>query len=351
VLGDWLPWEECTKACNKGITIRRKPIVVEKQNDGECAGENDPSRFEYKSCNPGACPPNLVCNSMADVVFVLDGSGSVGERGFLHTKTFAKSMISRMNFGDTRAKAGTVRFSSTVDIIDKMTFDPEKLTKDIEDMSFPRRTTATSMAIVKGLDVLAEGGRKEVAKDKSILMILTDGMPNDSEKTAKMAEVAKTKARVVFAAVGPNLDEGSLLTWASFPPEVNVLHAKNYVGLPGQVSNFLADICPSLECREDSTETDMSDYIGCQSQTVNSRTCQKWTDQLPHAHKYKPNKKGNWPPKFQAMNILGGHNYCRNPDGKEGGIWCYTTDTLTEWEYCNPRVNTTSWEPMATLPR
>merc|ERR1719487_1120647 len=30
VLGDWLPWEQCTKACNKGITIRRKGIAVEK---------------------------------------------------------------------------------------------------------------------------------------------------------------------------------------------------------------------------------------------------------------------------------------------------------------------------------
>merc|ERR1719321_529892 len=101
------------------------------------------------------------------------------------------------------------------------------------------------------------------------------------------------------------------MKWATFPAEQNVLHAKNYLSLTGQVSNFLADLCPQLECREDSSEADMSDYIGCQSQTVSSKTCQKWTDQEPHAHAYKKTKKGKWAPKMHGYNILGGHNYCR----------------------------------------
>jgi hypothetical protein len=30
---------------------------------------------------------------------------------------------------------------------------------------------------------------------------------------------------------------------------------------------------------------------------------------------------------------LGAHNYCRNPDGKEGS-WCFTDFPAVEWEHC-----------------
>lgn len=28
-------------------------------------------------------------------------------------------------------------------------------------------------------------------------------------------------------------------------------------------------------------------------------------------------------------------NFCRNPDGDNGGPWCYTTNPITRWEHCN----------------
>jgi len=67
-------------------------------------------------------------------------------------------------------------------------------------------------------------------------------------------------------------------------------------------------------------------YRGCQTQTVTGKTCQRWTSQSPHTHKKVLGEKG-----------VGGHNYCRNPDG-EDTIWCYTTDPEKRWEYCDPLV-------------
>lgn len=40
-------------------------------------------------------------------------------------------------------------------------------------------------------------------------------------------------------------------------------------------------------------------------------------------------------------------NFCRNPDGKDGGAYCFTTDPDTPWEYCNvPYCSTVANQPL-----
>ena len=55
------------------------------------------------------------------------------------------------------------------------------------------------------------------------------------------------------------------------------------------------------------------------TRTVSGKRCQKWNHQVPHAH-----DQPAWD-----------HNYCRNPDSEDGGVWCYTTDPNVKWEFCN----------------
>ena len=64
------------------------------------------------------------------------------------------------------------------------------------------------------------------------------------------------------------------------------------------------------------TLSDGSDYRGEVSTTEDGVTCQYWSRLWPHTHDktvYNYPKAG-----------LGGHNFCRNPDG-EAKPWCYTT--------------------------
>lgn len=112
-------------------------------------------------------------------------------------------------------------------------------------------------------------------------------------------------------------------------------------------------------------------YRGCTNKTISGRTCQKWADQYPHKHSRVPfpkkcitgrysikNPCTRWVSKwgwcgsssahkrggtkcfggpYQNKGTDGeGNNYCRNPDGESGGIWCYTTDRRKRWEYCKP---------------
>ena len=56
-------------------------------------------------------------------------------------------------------------------------------------------------------------------------------------------------------------------------------------------------------------------YSGKKNVTSSGSSCQVWT-----ASEYPE---------------VGEHNYCRNPDGDSGGVWCYTTHPDEDWEYCS----------------
>ena len=66
--------------------------------------------------------------------------------------------------------------------------------------------------------------------------------------------------------------------------------------------------------------TDGTSYTGMANSTKSGkRTCQMWSVNTPHEHKF---------------NDVGEHNYCRSPDGS-GELWCYTTDVNERWELCD----------------
>ncbi|KFQ71307.1 Plasminogen, partial [Phaethon lepturus] len=74
------------------------------------------------------------------------------------------------------------------------------------------------------------------------------------------------------------------------------------------------------------------DYRGTVAKTGRGRTCQEWSSQKPHSHKY-------FTPVTHPRAGLD-KNYCRNPDGDVNGPWCFTTDTQKKWEYCEiPRCS------------
>ena len=60
-------------------------------------------------------------------------------------------------------------------------------------------------------------------------------------------------------------------------------------------------------------------YTGRLNTTLSGKTCQVWALSVPHEHPYTD---------------VGEHNYCRNPNRNQRGVWCYTTDPDMRKEYC-----------------
>ncbi|XP_077549499.1 tyrosine-protein kinase transmembrane receptor Ror-like [Haemaphysalis longicornis] len=65
------------------------------------------------------------------------------------------------------------------------------------------------------------------------------------------------------------------------------------------------------------------DYRGVVSQTVSGLPCQPWTHQILFS------RIAEYP------EIVGGHNYCRNPGGMESQPWCFTLGVVVKKEVCN----------------
>ena len=75
------------------------------------------------------------------------------------------------------------------------------------------------------------------------------------------------------------------------------------------------------------SKPDGSDYRGKVAKTAAGTTCQAWSEQIPWHHTMTTIAYPD--------SGLGGHNFCRNPDG-ENGAWCYTLDYPNmRWDFCD----------------
>ena len=165
----------------------------------------------------------------ADIVFVLDGSGSIGSSNFLKMKSFVKDVVTSFDvgMGAAQTRFGLIQFATTV----KREFDLSKydtvakIQTAVDKVSYMTGGTNTHLA----LDEMVNNGfaEKNGARPKSeghprVGIVLTDGQSNEPQKTIVSALKAHD-ADITVIAVGigtsVNLDELDII--ASDP---NCLH-------------------------------------------------------------------------------------------------------------------------------
>jgi len=89
----------------------------------------------------------------------------------------------------------------------------------------------------------------------------------------------------------------------------------------------------SLEFDEDNScyENYGESYNGTMVTTENGVLCQRWDASGPQRVMYKYTNIRNFP----ETSLYDAGNYCRNPAEDGARPWCYTTDPLTTWDYCD----------------
>jgi len=274
-LSDWTGWSKCSKACDGGTRKRQKFVKKQASGQGTCPGMWDNARLHYQDCNQQRCevPANavtLTCNAELDVVLVIDGSGSLGQEGWLASKKAAETFVSAFESKDaatpSMARMSVILFSgpntwagikkcwggdgATVDVenecnvklVEHFTEKMADVKSKIADLAWPKGTTLTSLALSVAKTEL-DLGRKDA---QSVVVIITDGRPMSYRRTWFAARDLRRKARLVWVPVTKFAPLRRIKKWATRRWQENVIQVKDFNELssPEVVSRMIADICP-----------------------------------------------------------------------------------------------------------
>ncbi|XP_049667294.1 von Willebrand factor A domain-containing protein 2 [Accipiter gentilis] len=205
----------------------------------------------------------MQCSASLDVLFLLDGSYSIGKGSFERSKHFAGKLCDALDIHPDRVRVGMIQFSSTPHLefpLDSY-LTKQEVKERIKRIVFRGGSTETGQALKYILRKGFPGGRNSSVPE--ILIVISDGKSQGS--TAMPAMQVKERHITVFA-VGikfPRWEELHVL--ASEPTEQHVLFAGDaddaanglYSTLTGSVCSATAPGCKveSHPCERRTLET------------------------------------------------------------------------------------------------
>lgn len=273
VLERWTSWSGCSKACGGGFQTSIRRIKIRAKGQGRCPSSKSRYRRRYKKCNTHRCVPMLAtmtleCKSKLDVVILLDGSGSLGSRGWSATKKMGKMLIDAFKNAD--AQVGLILFSGprssgTLMKCFRGKESPDKcgtewvghfpdgtgsakiaaLAAKVDTLQWPAATTMTSVALAAAENELRMG-RSDA---QSLVIVVTDGRPMSARRTFQAARSLREKARLMFVPVGRNVPIRFLKQCASKPVRDNMVIVRDFKAMesPDVINNIVSGACPNCQ--------------------------------------------------------------------------------------------------------
>jgi len=281
-LGEWTDWGVCSQQCDGGVKQRQKPVTVAAVGAGACADSTDPTRQEFEECNTVACVkptsfPTFRCKAKLDVILLIDGSGSLRQKGWdasvVASAMFAEAMLG----GEEDIKLATLLFSGPgrrnmrkctgrgyggrgrrrrrsakpnmakdckISWVSRFTADTKGSAAKIRALKWPRSTTFTSGALSMANAELTYG-RKDA---QSIVIVITDGRPMNRRATAAASKKLRKKARLMWVPVTRYAPLRDIRSWASRPWRDNIISVGDFGTLqkPDTISKIIVDMCPKV---------------------------------------------------------------------------------------------------------
>ncbi|XP_012938709.1 uncharacterized protein LOC101849054 [Aplysia californica] len=156
------------------------------------------------TCEPPAPPIErlgLTCKTVADIVFVLDASGSIDDVEWAKVLNFAASLTTTFVLGPNDIQVGAIAYSDDAqvefDLDDYVTNTGlyAALEKIPNQLGYTYTNEALDLAEMK-LNDTSFGARDEVPK---LVLVITDGLSSDKVATSREAESMKAAGTILMA--------------------------------------------------------------------------------------------------------------------------------------------------------
>ncbi|XP_013863041.1 von Willebrand factor A domain-containing protein 2 [Austrofundulus limnaeus] len=192
---------------------------------GACVQELKTSQVNVGKINAAA--EMMQCSAVMDVLFLVDGSHSIGKGSFERSKHCAVKLCQALDVGPDKVRVGLLQFSSSPRLefsLDSYSTKQE-LKKHISKVSYRGGSTQTGLALKYILRKGFPGGRNSSSVPR-ILILMSDGR---SQGAVVQAAAQLKETGVVLFAIGlryPRWEE--LHSFASEPTESHVFFAEHF---------------------------------------------------------------------------------------------------------------------------
>jgi len=185
----------------------------------------------------------LRCKSEVDVILVLDGSSSLGSKGWDATVVAATALASNFMEGGT-VQLAVLLFSDVSTWVQHFDGDKKKTLENIKALKWPRGGTKTSEALNTAAAEMSLGR----PDSQSVVIVITDGEPLSPIKTKAAAKKLRKAARLMWVPVTKFAPLAALKDMASYPKEDNLLAVDSFDELESQTTydNVVSDVCLEL---------------------------------------------------------------------------------------------------------
>ncbi|XP_053570261.1 collagen alpha-6(VI) chain-like [Bombina bombina] len=201
-------------------------------------------QFSVVASSPAVCSSATV----ADIVFLIDESSSIGSTNFQLTRVFLHKVINALDIGLNNVRVGLVLFSDEPRLEFKLnTFDQKyEILDSITKLPYRGGNPNTGAAIEflrKKLFTKQNGGRAHQGVQQ-IAVVMTNGQSKDNF-TKKAAKLRRSGVEV-FAVGFQNANMTELKRIASHPPRKHVTNIESFLQLPNIEKKLKKRLCNEI---------------------------------------------------------------------------------------------------------
>lgn len=188
---------------------------------------------------------------MADIVFLVDSSTSIGVDNFEEIRQFLRSFILGLDIGPDKIRIGLAQYSDETyqEFLLKDHMDKDSLLAEVD--QFPYRTGGTETG--KAIDFLQsvyftqEAGSRASQRVPQFAVVITDG--DSTDDVVEPAKRLRDQGVIIFAIGVGDVNQQQLESIVNLPAHHFLYTIDSYQALQRLTDSLLQTVCISVESR------------------------------------------------------------------------------------------------------